>query len=61
MPEWSLVQNFDHTETSNYALTDRERFLIQSALAFLEDNYVWSDDTDTDERDALLASLVAKI
>lgn len=61
MPEWSMVTDFDHTTPVNTALTARERFLIQCGLAFLEDDYVWSDDTDTDERDALIASLVAKI
>lgn len=61
MPEWTLVTDYDHTSTTNCALTDRERFLVQCALAFLEDDYVWSDDTDIDERDALLASLGAKI
>lgn len=56
-----MVTDFDHTTPVNTALTARERFLIQCGLAFLEDDYVWSDDTDTDERDALIASLVAKI
>ena len=44
--EWSWFETWDNTTLIDVALTAREMALLRSAVSFIENESVWSSDSD---------------